>query len=90
MDTSATMTGVTKFLYKQNEKWIYTKEEKNPKFNKYTHLLTGNPDDHHLSFNVIHVENGFHRVDWKNFKVEFSPKVWIMKRKEEKKLSPDR
>lgn len=87
LDVETAMNGVSRFLQNHHGQLniTYSKEERldNADYSDFDYLVTAkNPKARNLApyFQLIHVENGFSRFNFKRFKVETVPKLYILKR----------
>lgn len=94
MDPETCMTGVSRFVQKQDPLWKYSKQENNYSYDDFTHLITGNASVP-PTFELIYAQEGFSHLDRKNMKIETSPKIFLFEKKKvapatsgEKPLSP--
>eukprot|EP00762_Andalucia_godoyi_P005723 ANDGO_06454.mRNA.1 Dol-P-Man:Man(7)GlcNAc(2)-PP-Dol alpha-1 len=77
MDTSATMTGVSRFLERADLGWRYSKNEKSGDFSRYSHLLHVDKDS--AGFRQIFAQSGFDRLDATSLKVHLEDKTYAMR-----------
>jgi alpha-1,6-mannosyltransferase len=77
MDTSATMTGVSRFLEQPELGWKYSKDESVHDFSQagYDYLLSGKQKV--PGFELLFAEEGFDRLDVHAGKVRFANKVFV-------------
>ncbi len=96
MDPETCMTGVSRFVQKQDPLWKYSKQESNFSYDDFTHLITGNASVP-PTFELIYAQQGFSHLDRKNLKIETAPKIFVFEKKQvdiaseasgEKPLSP--
>jgi alpha-1,6-mannosyltransferase len=89
LDVHVTMNGFTRFQQYTNSTWKYSKQESNINIRDFTHMITGRSieelkkqaPDFEKVFEVLAVQEGYEKINFKQLSIVTVPKIKIYKRR---------